>query len=52
MGGNLAQEIAYQSPELVEKMVLIDCTKNIGKLTAIEKISLRSARFLFACYPW
>jgi pimeloyl-ACP methyl ester carboxylesterase len=52
MGGNLAQEIAYQYPELVDRMVLIDCTKNTGKLTAPEKIALKSARFLFACYPW
>ena len=52
MGGNLAQEIAYQSPELVEKMVLIDCTRNTGKLTTIEKTSLKSAKFIFACYLW
>lgn len=52
MGGNLAQEIAYKSPELVDKMVLIDCTKNTGKLTFSEKISLKSARLIFACYPW
>lgn len=52
MGGNLAQEIAYKFPELVEKMVLIDCAKNTGKLTAIEKISLKSAKYIFALYPW
>jgi pimeloyl-ACP methyl ester carboxylesterase len=52
MGGNLAQEIAYYSPELVEKLVLIDCTKNTGKLTRIEKMTLKSSRFLFACCPW
>lgn len=52
MGGNLVQEITYQFPQLVEKMVLIDCTKNTGKLTFTEKIALRSAGFLFAFYPW
>lgn len=52
MGGNLAQEIAYYSPELVEKLVLIDCAKNTGKLTSIEKMTLKSSRFMFACYPW
>lgn len=52
MGGNLAQEIAYQFPDLVDRMVLIDCTRNTGKLTATEKAALKSARFLFACYPW
>jgi pimeloyl-ACP methyl ester carboxylesterase len=52
MGGNLAQEIAYYSPESVEKLVLIDCTKNTGKLTSIEKVTLKFSRFMFACYPW
>lgn len=52
MGGNLAQELAYQSPALVDHMVLIDCAKNTGKLTITEKASLKAARFLFACYPW
>lgn len=52
MGGNLAQEIAYYSPELVDKLVLIDCAKNTGKLTGIEKLELKSSRYIFACYPW
>ena len=52
MGGNLAQEIAYQYPKLVEKMVLIDCTRNTGKLTTMEKISLKYAKLIFACYHW
>ncbi len=51
MGGNLAQEIAYYSPELTSKLVLIDCAKNTGKLTAAEKFELKSSRFIFACYP-
>lgn len=52
MGGNLAQEIAYYSPELTDKLVLIDCTKNTVKLTGAEKLQLKTARFAFACYPW
>lgn len=52
MGGNLAQEIAYYSPKLVDKLVLIDCTKNTGRLTGTEKLTLKFARFMFACYPW
>lgn len=52
MGGNLSQEIAYQFPNLVDTMVLIDCAKNTGKLTFTEKLALKSARLLFACYPW
>lgn len=52
MGGNLAQEIAYQHPYFVDRMVLIDCAKNTGKLTFMEKTALKFARFLFTCYPW
>lgn len=52
IGGNLAQEIAYIYPELVEKLILIDCTKNTGKLTFMEKCLLKSSRFIFNCYPW
>jgi pimeloyl-ACP methyl ester carboxylesterase len=51
MGGNLAQDIAYYFPELVEKIVLIDCTRNTGKLTNTEKWLLKSSRFMFDCYP-
>lgn len=52
MGGNLAQDIAYYHPELVDKLVLIDCSKNTGKLTSIEKYTIRCSRFMFNCYPW
>lgn len=52
MGGNLAQEIAYYYPELVDKLVLIDCSRNTAKLTAAEKSLLKCSRFLFNCYPW
>lgn len=52
MGGNLAQEIAYYYPELVDALVLIDCSINTGKLTSIEKYTLRCSKFIFNCYPW
>lgn len=52
LGGNLAQEMAYYNPELIDKLVLIDCANNTAKLSFIEKCLLKSARFLFNCYPW
>lgn len=52
MGGNLVQHISYYYPNLVDKLILIDCSKNTGKLTSIEKISLKCSRFMFKCYPW
>jgi pimeloyl-ACP methyl ester carboxylesterase len=52
MGGNLAQEVAYNSHELVEKLILIDRAKNTGKLTSMEKMTLKFSRSMFACYPW
>jgi len=52
MGGNLAQEIACRHPEMVRKLVLIDCTKNTGKLTVLEKLTLKASSLIFACYPW
>ncbi len=51
MGGNLSQELAYYYPELVDKLVLIDCSRNTGKLTSIENFSLKCSRFIFNCYP-
>ena len=52
MGGNLAQEILYRKPEMVSKLVLIDCTKNTGRLTAMEKLTLKLTKPIFYCYPW
>lgn len=52
MGGNLAQEISYRHPEMVEKMVLIDCTRNTGKLTFVDKLMLKLTKPTFYCYPW
>nr|AGS53642.1 antibiotic resistance protein [uncultured bacterium contig00086] len=52
MGGNLVQEIAYHSPELVSKCILIDCTKNTQKLTFLEKAGIKMSRAVFDLYPW
>ncbi|HWQ41881.1 MAG TPA: alpha/beta hydrolase [Desulfosporosinus sp.] len=52
MGGNLAQEILYRKPEMVSKLVLIDCTRNTGRLTAVEKLMLKLAKPIFHLYPW
>lgn len=52
MGGNLAQHISYYYPNLVEKLVLIDCSKNTGKLTSIERMSLKCSKIMFSLYPW
>ncbi|MEA4926997.1 MAG: alpha/beta hydrolase [Syntrophomonadaceae bacterium] len=52
MGGNLAQEILYRKPELVSRLVLIDCTRNTGRLTVAEKLMLKLTKPIFYCYPW
>jgi pimeloyl-ACP methyl ester carboxylesterase len=52
MGGNLAQELTYYHPEIVEKLVLIDCSKNTQKLSLLEKISIKMSPIMFRCYPW
>ena len=52
MGGNLSQEVVFRHPERVTALVLIDCSGNFQKLTALEKVRLASARPLFALYPF
>ena len=52
MGGNLAQGIAYEYPDTVEKLVLIGCTNNAGVLSRIERLSLTMAGPLLHCMPW
>ena len=52
MGGNLAQEILYRKPEMISKLILIDCTKNTGRLTTIEKLMLKLTKPILYCYPW
>ena len=52
MGGNLAQEIAYHCPEILLKIVLIDCTINTNKLSFSEKMLLKITPLILNCYPW
>ena len=52
MGGNLAQGITYEYPELVEKLALIGCTNNAGALSRVERLSLAMAGPLLRCIPW
>ena len=52
MGGNLAQEYAFQFENKIEGLILIDCTKNIQKLSFVERILWATARPIFAMYPW
>jgi 3-oxoadipate enol-lactonase len=52
MGGNLAQEIVFRHPERVSALVLIDCTDDFQKLSAVERMSLASAGPIFALYPF
>jgi len=41
------QEMAFQNPEMVKAMLLIDGTYITSKLSFIESISLKSTPFLF-----
>jgi len=52
MGGNLAQEVVFRHPDRVAALVLIDCTDDFQKLSALEKVSLASAGPIFAMYPF
>jgi pimeloyl-ACP methyl ester carboxylesterase len=52
MGGNLAQEIAYYHPELISRLILIDCTRNTQRLTATEKFILKISSAILKVYPW
>lgn len=52
MGGNLAQEIAYYQPEKVNKLILIESTKNTQKLSSIESFTLKYAKTILKTLPW
>ncbi|CAB1245580.1 hypothetical protein CLOSBL3_11192 [Clostridiaceae bacterium BL-3] len=52
MGGNIAQEVLYQKPELISKLVLIDCTRNTGRLSITERLMLKLTKPILYCYPW
>ncbi len=46
------QELAFQNPEVVKAMLLIDGTCITSKLSYIESISLKSTPFLFRIWPY
>lgn len=52
MGGNLAQTFVARYPHVAQRMILIDCANNHGRLTWLEKVGLASTKPLFAAYPW
>lgn len=52
MGGNLAQEIALKMPERVGKLVLIDCTRNLQKLSLFEKLMIAVSKPILNLYPF
>ena len=52
MGGNIAQEIAFLHKERVERLVLIDCTRNVNRLTRAELLAVKSAPGMMALYPF
>jgi 3-oxoadipate enol-lactonase len=52
MGGNLHQELAFQHPERVTALVMLDCTWNFNKLSASDQFWLKAAGPLFKLYSY
>jgi pimeloyl-ACP methyl ester carboxylesterase len=52
MGGNLAQAFCKKYPERIERLALIDCTRNTQKLSAAESFAVKFAKPLLALYPF
>lgn len=52
MGGNIAQELAFLHRERVERLALIDCTRNVNRLTRMERLAVWSAPAMMALYPF
>lgn len=52
MGGNLHQELVFRYPGRVKALVMVGCTWNFQQLTALEQLTLKLARPLFALYPY
>lgn len=50
MGGNIAQEIDLKYPEFVDKIVVIDSTKNLQKLSAFEKLLIKISKPMLEKY--
>jgi len=52
MGGNLHQEFAFQHPERVKALVMLDCTWNFMQLSVSDKFWLKVADPIFKLYPY
>ena len=52
MGGNLHQEFAYQHPERVRALAMLDCTWNFMQLSASDRFWLKAANPIFKLYPY
>ena len=52
MGGNLHQEFAYQHPERVRALAMLDCTWNFMQLSASDRFWLKAAGPIFKLYPY
>jgi pimeloyl-ACP methyl ester carboxylesterase len=52
MGGNLHQELVFRHPERVRALVMLDCTWNFQKLSALDGLMLKAAGPLFRLYPY
>jgi len=52
MGGNLHQEFAFQHPERVKALAMLDCTWNFMQLSASDKFWLKAAAPIFKLYPY
>jgi pimeloyl-ACP methyl ester carboxylesterase len=52
MGGNVNQEFAFQYPERVQALAMLDCTWNFKPLSASDKFWLKLAEPIFAIYPY
>jgi len=52
MGGNLHQELAFQHPERVVKLAMVDCTWNFMALSASDRFWLKFAGPIFKLYPY
>jgi len=51
LGGNLHQEFAYQHPERVKALAMLDCTWNFMQLSASDRFWLKAAIPIFKLYP-
>ncbi len=52
MGGNLHQEFAFQHPERVKTLVMLDCTWNFMQLSGSDNFWLKAAEPIFKLYPY